>query len=75
MVKLVAYNTKDRTWGAVHYPLDPVPAVDGAWVGLSEITIRGDWAYIVERDNLVASKRDADPLLSLMICPEHSPCA
>jgi hypothetical protein len=52
MVKLVAYNTADKTWGAVHYPLD-APA-EGAWMGLSEITVHGDWVYIVERDNQIA---------------------
>lgn len=50
MVKLVAYNTKEKTWGAVHYPLE---AADGGWVGLSEITIHGDHGYIVERDNKI----------------------
>ncbi|MGO4910284.1 esterase-like activity of phytase family protein [Pseudorhodobacter sp. W20_MBD10_FR17] len=54
MVKLVAYNTKEKTWGAVHYPLDAAP--EGAWVGLSEITLHGDWVYIVERDNQIADK-------------------
>ena len=53
MVKLVAYDTRAKTWGAVHYPLD-TPA-EGAWMGLSEITIRGDWAYIVERDNRIGT--------------------
>lgn len=52
MVKLLAYNTKEETWGAVHYPLD-APA-EGAWMGLSEITVKGDWAYIIERDNQIA---------------------
>ncbi len=52
MVKLVAYNTADESWGAVHYPLD-APA-EGAWMGLSEITLHGDWVYIVERDNQIA---------------------
>jgi len=52
MVKLLAYNPTEETWGAVHYPLD-APA-EGAWMGLSEITIVGDWAYIVERDNQIA---------------------
>jgi hypothetical protein len=52
MVKLVAYNTADETWGAVHYPLE-APA-EGAWVGLSEITWAGDWVYLIERDNQVA---------------------
>jgi hypothetical protein len=52
MVKLVGYNTVEKTWGAVHYPLDA--PVEGAWVGLSEITKHGDWFYIVERDNQIA---------------------
>jgi hypothetical protein len=52
LVKLVAYNTADETWGAVHYPLDK-PGAD-AWMGLSEITADGDWIYIVERDNQIA---------------------
>jgi hypothetical protein len=53
MVKLLAYNTAEETWGAVHYPLE-TPA-EGAWVGLSEITWAGDWVYLIERDNQVAS--------------------
>ncbi|MCO8146111.1 esterase-like activity of phytase family protein [Rhodovulum tesquicola] len=51
--KLVAYDTQEKTWGAVHYPLDS-PA-DGAWMGLSEITIHGDWAYVIERDNRIGT--------------------
>ncbi len=47
-VKLLAYNLKSKTWGAVAYPLD---SANNGWVGLSEITIDGDAAYIVERDN------------------------
>jgi hypothetical protein len=54
MVKLVAYDTANETWGAVHYPLD-APA-DDAWMGLSEITAHGDWIYIVERDNQIADR-------------------
>jgi hypothetical protein len=45
-------TTADETWGAVHYPLD-APG-DGAWMGLSEITLHGDWVYVVERDNQIA---------------------
>lgn len=52
MVKLLAYNTAEETWGAVHYPLDA--PTEGAWMGLSEITLHGDWVYIVERDNQIA---------------------
>lgn len=54
MVKLLAYNTAEETWGAVHYPLDA--PTEGAWMGLSEITLHGDWVYIVERDNQIAGK-------------------
>ncbi|MFN3845315.1 MAG: esterase-like activity of phytase family protein [Paracoccaceae bacterium] len=54
MVKLLGYNTADKTWGAVHYPLD-TPSEE-AWMGLSEITLHGDWVYIVERDNQIADK-------------------
>ena len=53
MVKLVSYQPSTGEWGAVHYPLE-TPA-EGAWVGLSEITIAGDYAYIVERDNQIAA--------------------
>lgn len=52
MVKLLAYDTEAETWGAVHYPLDTARA--DAWIGLSEITLKGDWVYIVERDNQVS---------------------
>ena len=40
MVKLVAYNTKEKTWGAVHYPFGA--AAEGAWGGLWEMTLHGD---------------------------------
>ncbi len=53
-VKLLAYNTDSKEWGAVRYPLEAAP--EGGWVGLSEITIHGDYAYIVERDNQIAGK-------------------
>ncbi len=57
MVKLVAYDTADETWGAVHYPLDALPeeASEAAWMGLSEITVHGDWVYIIERDNQIGT--------------------
>jgi len=53
MVKLVAYDTKAKEWGAVHYPLEPKGA---GWMGLSELTIRGDYAYVIERDNQLGDK-------------------
>jgi Esterase-like activity of phytase len=54
MVKLLAYNTADKTWGAVHYPLDA--PTEGAWMGLSEITLHGDHLYLIERDNQIADR-------------------
>lgn len=54
MVKLLAYNTADESWGAVHYPLDAASGADGAWIGLSEITAQGDYLYLIERDNQIA---------------------
>ncbi len=53
-VKLVAYNTDTEEWGAVRYPLEAAP--EGGWVGLSEITVHGDYAYVIERDNQIAGK-------------------
>ena len=54
MAKLLAYDTKAQTWGAVHYPLDA--AGEGAWMGLSEITLHGDHLYLIERDNQIADR-------------------
>ena len=53
-VKLLSYNGKDKSWGAVSYPLDKKSG-DG-WVGLSEITAHDGQLYIVERDNLIGDK-------------------
>ncbi|WP_417310864.1 esterase-like activity of phytase family protein [Devosia sp.] len=53
-VKLVGYNTADKSWSAVRYPLDEKP--EGAWVGLSEITAHGDHVYLIERDNQLGGK-------------------
>ncbi len=50
MVKLLSYKPKDKTWGAVRYPLE---TAEEGWVGLSEITAHGDFVYIVERDNQI----------------------
>lgn len=49
--KLVSYKPASEEWGAVRYPLE-TPAA--GWVGLSEITVHGDYAYILERDNQIA---------------------
>ncbi|MEP1208059.1 MAG: esterase-like activity of phytase family protein [Rhizobiaceae bacterium] len=50
--KLLAYNTKTKEWGAVHYPkAEPAKG----WVGLSEITAHGDYVYLLERDNQIGT--------------------
>ncbi|WP_410216643.1 esterase-like activity of phytase family protein [Paracoccus sp. (in: a-proteobacteria)] len=51
-VKLLSYDLDTEEWGAVAYPLED--AGDG-WMGLSELTIDGDWAYVIERDNLIGT--------------------
>jgi len=53
-VKLVSYNVESEEWGAVRYALDA--PVDKGWVGLSDIEIHGDYAYIIERDNQIGEK-------------------
>jgi hypothetical protein len=53
MTKLLSYKPESKEWAAVHYPLEK--AGEG-WVGLSEIAIRGDYAYVIERDNQVGGK-------------------
>ena len=52
-VKLLAYNLETEEWGAVAYPLEPKGE---GWIGLSELTVQGDYAYIIERDNLIGDK-------------------
>lgn len=52
-VKLLAYDTKAATWGAVRYPLE---TPGQGWMGLSEIAVHGDHVYIVERDNQIGDK-------------------
>nr|WP_222857398.1 esterase-like activity of phytase family protein [Rhizobium herbae] len=51
-VKLLSYNPASKQWSAVRYPLEKT---EEGWVGLSEITIHGDHAYIIERDNLIGN--------------------
>lgn len=51
-VKLINYNLKTQEWGAVQYPLD---GKTKGWVGLSDISIFGDYAYILERDNQIGA--------------------
>ncbi|QQR40198.1 esterase-like activity of phytase family protein [Devosia rhizoryzae] len=53
-VKLVGYNTETEEWSAVRYPLEA--AAEGTWVGLSEITLHGDYVYLIERDNQIGDK-------------------
>jgi hypothetical protein len=53
-VKILAYKPSDKSWGVVHYPLDPAGK---GWIGLSEVTATGDGLVFIERDNQVG--RDA----------------
>ncbi len=54
LVKILAYRPADKSWGVVHYPLDPAGK---GWIGLSEVTATGDGLVFIERDNQVG--RDA----------------
>lgn len=71
-VKLLAYDTQAKSWGAVRYPLE-TPA-EGAWMGLSEITAHGEYVYIVERDNQIGDRAQVKrlyrvPLAQLVPAP------
>ncbi|MBK4217495.1 esterase-like activity of phytase family protein [Paracoccus caeni] len=52
-VKLLAYDLEAEEWGAVRYPLE---AKGEGWMGLSEIAVNGDHAYLIERDNLIGDQ-------------------
>jgi hypothetical protein len=54
MSKLLAYKPSDKSWGAVHYPLEKS---EKGWVGLSEIAAAPGGLVVIERDNQVG--RDA----------------
>jgi hypothetical protein len=46
------YNTADKTWKFVFYPLDTPISQNGGWVGLSDIEALGDGKFLIlERDN------------------------
>ncbi len=47
------YSIEDGDWlGFVQYPLDDVESSAGGWVGLADITSKGDGVfYVLERDN------------------------
>ncbi|MBL3571053.1 alkaline phosphatase [Rhodovulum sulfidophilum] len=74
-VKLVAYDTAAKTWGAVRYEL---ATPETGWVGLSEIVAHGDWVYLIERDNQIGSaavtkKITRVPLSELQPAPLDGP--
>lgn len=52
MVKLVSYDIESKEWGAVRYPLDTAGA---GWIGLSEITTKDSYIYLIERDNQIGA--------------------
>jgi hypothetical protein len=46
------YNTVDKAWRFVFYPLDTPKSQFGGWVGLSDLAALGDGSFLVlERDN------------------------
>jgi hypothetical protein len=47
-VKFLAYDLRNDTWSAVHYPLTNTKQ---GWVGVSELTAFNDDLYVIERDN------------------------
>ena len=51
--KLLTYDIATDEWiGRVQYPLDDVESSYGGWVGLADITYKGDGVfYVLERDN------------------------
>jgi hypothetical protein len=63
-VKLLSYKPKSKEWAAVRYPLEKT---EKGWVGLSEITARGDYLYIIERDNLIGDKAKLKKLYRVAI--------
>ncbi len=63
-VKLLSYDLATEEWGAVAYPLEP--AAEG-WMGLSEMTIDGDWAYVIERDNLIGTAAQVKKLFRIRL--------
>ncbi|SER15374.1 Esterase-like activity of phytase [Amphritea atlantica] len=63
-VKLLAYNLKTNSWGAVRYPLEHVSS---GWVGLSEIVSYGDKVYIIERDNQLGESAAVKRLYSVSL--------
>lgn len=51
-VKLLQLDPANGSWAGLRYPLEQ----GAGWVGLSELAIHGDHAYLVERDNLIGDK-------------------
>jgi hypothetical protein len=64
VVKLLAYKPSDKSWSAVHYPLD---STEAGWIGLSEITAAGDRVLIIERDNQIAEKAKVKRLYAVSL--------
>lgn len=50
--KLLQLDPASGTWLGLRYPLES----GEGWVGLSELAIHGDYAYLIERDNLIGQK-------------------
>ena len=50
--KLLQLDPANGEWRGLRYPLDS----GEGWVGLSELAIHGEHAYLIERDNLIGQK-------------------
>jgi len=61
-VKLLGYKPSDKSWSAVHYPLDNA---ETGGIGLAEITAAGDRVIIIERDNQIAEKAKVKKLYAV----------
>lgn len=64
MVKLVSYKPSSKEWAAVHYPLEKA---ENGWIGLSELTIQGEHAYVIERDNQIGDKATVKKLFRIAL--------
>ncbi|MEI4485272.1 esterase-like activity of phytase family protein [Frigidibacter sp. MR17.14] len=61
-VKLLSYDLDSKEWGAAAYPLEPKGE---GWMGLSELTVHGDLAYVIERDNLLGDAAKVKKIFSV----------
>ncbi len=67
-VKIGRFTPNTGEWRFYHYPIDPAPAVAGAWVGLSEIVrINNTTFAVIERDNQQRKRAQVKRIYSFSI--------